>query len=232
MKPAKRSMWTAQQDDVLIRLYPDHTAQACADVLGRPLTGVYRRAKVLGLEKSAAFYASEKSGRDLHNKGSANRFSKGHTTWNKGKKGYDPGGRSAETRFKKGSMSGQAQYNYKPIGSLRVSPDGYLERKVTDDPNVVGAQRWKGIHRLVWIEHNGPIPPGFAVAFKSRRPELDEAQITLDKLELVSRVQIMRENTRHQYPPELNELISKRAALKRRINNLEKQREEQDAGCP
>lgn len=231
-RSAKRTFWSAQDDATLAHLYPDHTAQACAEVIGRSLGSVYAIAKFLGIAKSPAFYESELSGRDLANKGKSTRFSKGHATWNKGMKGIDLGGRSAETRFKKGHLGGQAQHRYVPIGTLRISKDGYLERKVTDDPSIPGGLRWKGVHRLVWIEHNGPIPPGHAVAFKSRRPVHDVDQITIDKLELVSRLQLMRENTRHQYPPELNDLISKRAALRRRINNLEKQREEQDAGRP
>lgn len=91
-------------------------------------------------------------------------FLPGHVPFNKGKKGWQAGGRSVETQFKKGEMSGAAQRNYKPIGSTRISKDGYLERKVTDD-HPVPARRWVGEHRLIWEAENGPIPDGHVVVF-------------------------------------------------------------------
>ena len=69
------------------------------------------------------------------------------------------------TSFKKGTMAGAAQHNYVPIGTERVSKDGYRERKVTDDPNLVPARRWVGVHRLVWEQENGPIPDGHVIVF-------------------------------------------------------------------
>jgi len=64
----------------------------------------------------------------------------------------------AATQFKKGDRLGAAQHNYVPIGSLRVSKDGYLERKVTDDPSFVPNRRWVSVHRLVWEAAHGPVP--------------------------------------------------------------------------
>lgn len=68
------------------------------------------------------------------------------------------------TSFKKGNMSGTAQRNYVPIGTTRITRDGYLERKVTDD-HPVPARRWVAEHRLVWEATNGPIPEGHVVVF-------------------------------------------------------------------
>lgn len=82
------------------------------------------------------------------NSGRTGRFEKGQVSWNKGKKGWKAGGRSAETRFKKG----QVPSNHKPVGSERISKDGYIEVK-TAEPNV-----WNLKHRLVWIEHHGSEP--------------------------------------------------------------------------
>lgn len=84
--------------------------------------------------------------------------------------------------FKKGSMSGAAQRNYVPIGSTRISKDGYLERKVTDD-HPVPARRWVGEHRLVWEAANGPIPEGHVVVFLDG----DKENVALKNLRCVPR---------------------------------------------
>jgi hypothetical protein len=69
--------------------------------------------------------------------------------WNRGTRvtcGTHPNWQRAQ--FKKGCMSGAAQHNYVPTGLERLSKDGYLERKVTDD-HPVPARRWVGVHRPV-----------------------------------------------------------------------------------
>lgn len=96
--------------------------------------------------------------------GRTGQFEKGHVTFNKGRKGWQAGGRSVETQFKKGRPAHEAR-NYLPIGSTRVSKDGYIERKVTDDPSIAPARRWVGEHRLLWEAAHGPIPEGHAVVF-------------------------------------------------------------------
>lgn len=73
------------------------------------------------------------------------------------------------TSFKKGRSANQAR-NYLPIGSTRLSKDGYIERKVTDDPSLVPARRWIGEHRLIWEAQNGPVPDGHVVVFLDGDP--------------------------------------------------------------
>ncbi len=79
------------------------------------------------------------------------------------------------------------------------------------------------VARLVWEEANGPIPPGHAVVFKPGRATTERQAITPDALELLSRGELMKRNTRHNYPPELNALLSLKAALTRRINRRTKE---------
>jgi hypothetical protein len=55
----------------------------------------------------------------------------------------------------------------------------------------------------MWEEVYGPVPPGHAVAFKDH----DKSHIVLENLELISRNELMRRNTIHNYPPELKQTI-------------------------
>lgn len=48
-------------------------------------------------------------------------------------------------------------------------------------------------------------------------------QITLDAVELISRAELMRRNTRHNYGPEINDLIGLRARITRQINKRTKE---------
>lgn len=87
-------------------------------------------------------------------------FEKGSTPFNKGKP-HPARGRAVETQFKKGCMAGAAAAKYKPIGTERLTKDGYLERKVHDDLPL--RSRWQLVHVLLWEELNGPIPKGQAL---------------------------------------------------------------------
>lgn len=155
------------------------------------------------------------------------RFKPGKKPWNTGLKGVTgvQAGCKA-TQFKKGRPAIESR-NYVPIGSLRISADGLLERKVTDDPTLYPARRWVGVHRLVWESVNGPIPKGHLVVFKSGRKTTDIERITIDALELITRVENMRRNTIHnRYPKELADLARLRGVLTRQINRKEKERGE------
>lgn len=63
--------------------------------------------------------------------------------------------------FPKGGRAGIANPRYKPIGSERVSPDGYLERKVHDGQPMHA--RWRRVHVIEWEKINGHVPDGFCL---------------------------------------------------------------------
>lgn len=92
--------------------------------------------------------------------GRTGQFHPGQEPPNKGKPmPYHPN--SAATRFKKGERRGWAAENWKPIGTERVTEDGYLERKVHDGLPL--QSRWRAVHLIRWEELNGPIPDGHAL---------------------------------------------------------------------
>lgn len=89
--------------------------------------------------------------------GRSGQFSKGQDPHNKGKP-MPFNENSARTRFKKGNRTGRANERYKPIGSERLSKDGYWERKVHDGNPI--QSRWQGVHLIRWEEVNGTLPEG------------------------------------------------------------------------
>jgi len=220
--------WTPEQLAELTRRYPNERTADIARDLGRGLRSVYQKALALGLKKSPDYLASEGAGRFLRERRASEgtQFRAGDEPWNKGRS-YDAGGRSHHTRFKKGRPASEAP-NYLPLGTERISRDGYLERKVTDDLTVTSSRRWVAVHRLVWEAAHGPIPGGHIVVFKPGCATTDRAEISADRLECITRVENMRRNSYHNnYPKEVGQLIQLRGALNRKIKNRSKQHEEQ-----
>ena len=81
-------------------------------------------------------------------------FKKGMTAWNKGVH-YNPGGRCADTQFKKGNTPP----NHRPVGSERLSY-GKIQIKIAE-PNV-----WENLCVLVWQSVNKrPFPKGCVIRF-------------------------------------------------------------------
>lgn len=206
--------WTPMQELLMEALYPDTPSDRIAEILGRPLTSVYAKAKIMGLTKSEAFLASEASGRLNGSQGVDGRFQKGLVPWNKGSN-YAAGGRSPETRFKKGNRPN----NWVPIGSERLSKEGYLQRKMTDTG--YPPRDWVAVHHLLWLEHNGPIPEKHVVIFKDG----NKTNIVIDNLQLLTLAENMRRNTIHRYPPELRDLMRLNGRVRKAI---EKRHEKQD----
>ena len=213
----RRRPWTAEEEARLIAAYPDQPTWQVAEMFGRTLHQIYHKADTLGLKKSPAFFDSQRSGRlrpGAKIGGIETRFKPGHTTWNKGMKGLHIGG--IETRFKPGNRTGKARDAYQPIGTERSSKDGYLQRKINDDLPLQA--RWRAVHLLMWEEVHGPIPPNHAVIFKDG----DKQNIALDNLECISRAELMRRNSVHQYGEEIARLVQLKGAITRQINQRSK----------
>lgn len=220
---ARRKYWTADEELVLREMYADNTCAVIAEKLDRKPGSVYQAANRLGLKKSDLFLASDRSGRIQRGKQDprivASRFQKGMEPWNKGTH-YVAGGRSAETRFKKGEMSGAAQHNYVPIGTLRISNDGYLERKMTDDQSLYPARRWTFVHRLVWEQAHGPIPKGHMVVFRPGQFTNKVELLTADRLDCITRAENAHRNSVWRKDPELAKLYQLKGAITRQVNRI------------
>lgn len=97
--------------------------------------------------------------------GRTGQFAKGATPHNKGvpcaegRGGRHPNAR--RTQFRKGERRGVAVALYKPVGTERLSKEGYLERKIHDGLPL--QSRWRAVHLVEWETLNGPIPEGHAL---------------------------------------------------------------------
>lgn len=213
------------------RFYPDLTCADVAEVLKRTERSVYQRAKLLGLRKSEAFLASDRSGRvtrgKLHPAMVGSQFKPGQKSWNKGIKGATGLHENCRnSQFKKGRPASEAR-NYLPIGTHRICADGYLERKMTDDPAIAPARRWTAVHRLAWEQANGPIPAGHIVRFKAGQKTTALDEITTDRLECITRAEHAKRNHPRNHSPELAKLVQLKGAITRQVNRISREAQEQ-----
>lgn len=213
--------WTQAQLDMLLALYPTHSAQQLKGRIGRSVTSIYAKAANMGVRTSReaiANMARERSSKPDHG-GRKTAFKPGQVSWNKGIKGstgLHPNSRA--TQFQPGQLNGRATHLVAPLGTFRINPDGALERKVSE---ISGAPhlRWHPVSRLVWEAANGKVPTGHIVTFRPGTKTNVLEEITLDKLELITRAERMRRNSMHTiYPPELARVTQLRGALTRQIN--------------
>lgn len=159
-KKRTRKPWTEADKQYLRHRYPDVPTWKIAKEMGRNTRSIYSTARDMGLKKSDEFKNSPLAGRiqpgsDI---GGATKFCKGHKPHNKGVKGWQAGGKSGETKFKKGSKP----HNWKPVGSLRVTKEGILQRKMTNTG--YPPKDWKSVHSMLWESHYGPVK-------RRRRPD-------------------------------------------------------------
>lgn len=214
-------------DDVAMELltgnYADSRSDDLARAIGCSIGQLYRKANALGLKKNEAFLVSTHSGRIQRGRSDprmqATQFQRGFTPWNKGMRGLEYEGRKP-TQFK----PGQRPHTWVPVGSYRVV-GGNLERKVNDlpGPNHV---RWHPVHRLVWEAANGPVPKGCVCVFKPGRHTAVLEEITLDRMEVITRAEnLLRNHPRYRYP-ELGRLVQLKGAITRQVNRINREAQE------
>lgn len=208
--------WTKEQDDMMRAFYPDNTMETMKAILCRTESSIYGRADLLNLKKSDAYLSSPAACRLRRgdNVGAEFRFKKGQKVWNKGMKGLHIGGK--ETQFKKGTKPP----NWKPVGYIRLTSDGYYEMKMAE-----GMQKFELLHRVIWERCNGAIPKGQICIFLDGNAK----NLEVTNLALMTKQQNMKRNTLHNYPKEIAELIQLRGALNRQLNKRNKNNEQPTA---
>jgi hypothetical protein len=206
-----RVLWTPEEEAYMRQHYADTKTQAIADHLGRSLGKVYAKADTMGLNKSPAFMASEASGRmkqPLHG-GKAHWFKPGHSSHNKGKKGYYAPG-SEKGWFGKGNRPA----NYCEVGTLRINAEGYIDIKLAD-----GFHQWFLLARYNWFLHTGHWTTSQECIWYKNG---DKHDVVPENLEVITRREHMQRTTLHRLPPEMVQVIQQRGRLNRAINSLTK----------
>lgn len=200
----------------ITELYPTHSGAEIAELLGIGLKTVYNTAVRLGLKKSREWIAERARMRmaDPAHGALACQIKPGAVPWNKGVH-YVAGGRSAETRFKPGSRP----HTWNPVGHERITDEGYLQRKLTDTG--VSRRDYVNVHWIVWRDAGRDIPPGHALIFRDG----NKMNFALDNLELVTRAELMRRNSFHNFGPEIARVVQLRGAITRQINRRTRQEE-------
>ena len=192
--------------------------------LGRSLPSIYHHATALGLHKSPEYFKVEVAGRFVKNGVTqGHRFAKGMVPWNAGMKGWVAAGTEA-TRFKPGQKPKQTM----PLGSYRLNPDGHLQRKVTELSGS-NSKRWRSVAELVWVEANGPLPAGHIVRFRPGMFTAKLEEITLDRVECISRAENARRNHPFNKSPELAKLYQLKGAITRQVKRITKENKDANA---
>jgi hypothetical protein len=212
-----RKPWTLSEIEILRRRYADEPTTRIARDLRRSVKKIYSKAAQLGLKKSAAYLASPDACRLRRGDGVgvAYRFRKGHVPANLGAKGICYPG-CVPTQFKPGNRSGRAAERHQPVGTTRISKDGYIQIKINDDMPL--HKRWRGLHIVQWEAINGPLPASHALVFRDGNKQ----NTALENLELITRAELMTRNSYHRYGKEIAALHQLRGALTRQINRRSK----------
>jgi hypothetical protein len=205
--------WTNKDRSYLKKHYPNKPTKVVAEALGVSEKSAYTQANLLGISKSEKYMTEElqRQAERLRRVGVQSRYKKGQEPPNKGQKmSSELYKKCKPTMFKKGHLPA----NHQPIGSERVTKDGYREIKIKE-PN-----KWEALHRVEWEKVNGKIPKGLILVFKG-----DKMNPSPDNCELITRAENMNRNTYHNYPKEIANLVQLRGALTRQINKAKRKYE-------
>lgn len=173
--------WSTEEKEYLKQITPGHHHKEIQELINDKFNLNLSIGQIEGAIK-----------RNKLNTGFKGHFPKGNIPVNKGKKGIYAKG-SEKTWFKKGNTP----INHRAVGSERINVDGYIEIKVSEP------SKWRLKHQVIWEEHNGSIPKGYAVIFGDGNP----LNLKVNNLILVSRQQLLIMNR--------NKLIQNNADLTR-----------------
>ena len=171
-------IWTAEMDDFMRGFVPGHQEREIAAAF----------AERFGVELSRAQLRNRKSRLGLKSGTHGGRFETGrvpHTTGRRAGEWASADGRArmARTQFKPGNVPANARRT--PVGSERVTKDGYVQVKVAERPRLHGGRpsndNWVMKHVLEWERANGrPVPKGCCVLFADRdKRNFDPANLVL-----------------------------------------------------
>ena len=147
------------------------------------------------------------------------QFKPGNRPWNAGLKGFQSGGRSALTHF----VKGEHPHNTMSLGSYRIITSkaglGQLECKMSDTPGP-NHRRWVPVARLVWEAVHGTVAMGSFVVFKAGQRSCVLEDITIDRLQCLTRAQNAQLNHPRSKSIEIAKLCQLNGAITRQVNRI------------
>lgn len=190
---------TQEQHDYLVSIANGHSVQETVDMLNEKFN------LDLKYEQLRCYRKNHKlpSGIDT-------RFKKGQISHNKGKKTPpEIVAKTRATQFKKG----QIPHNHTPIGTERMTSDGYLKVKIAE-PNI-----WKHKHRLVWEQRYGQIPSDKMITFING----DHTDCRIENLVMIDQQinSLLNKIRADQRSQELVNVVGDIVALKNKIKSLQ-----------
>lgn len=209
-KKYKRGKWSEEDLAYLRSHFPHLYTKDLAAYFNRSYGSVSSMAKLHGIHKSEQFKAMDKARHveQLLSAGLKYRYKAGNVPMNKGMKmTTDVYNKCKNTMFRKGVVPHNAKYD----GYERLNKEGYVEVRVA-----MGKFRLK--HRVIWEEAHGPIPKGYIVTFIDG----DKTNITLNNLQMISRVQHMANNSVVRYPGHVRSTLHVISKIKKKLKEVEK----------
>ena len=200
--------WTNEEKEYLAEITPGHHYIEIAELMIKKFNKSFT---VDQIKNAIARYKL--------NTGFTGHFKKGNIPHNKGKKIEEYTSKqgiesSKKTRFKKGNIPS----NYRPVGSERITKDGYIEIKIAD-PN-----KWRLKHIIVWEKKHGKIPKKHAILFLDGNKQ----NISINNLMLITREELLilngmkllkKDADINKTSVKVAELLAKIREAGRRINN-------------
>ena len=202
MKKHRGKKWSAKETAHLKELWRSKTVHECSEILGRATSSIYYKVAEQGFKRDPEHeHISARS-----------RFKKGQQPWNTGLKGWNAGGKSHKTRFKRGHGNSNNEH---PVGYEKLDKDGVLLRKVSK----TGArnEKWRPVKDIVYEEHNGQIPDGHIVNFDDGSKENYEPS----NLIALTRAQMLDRNRIQRYGSEVHGIAITLGRFKSKLRKLE-----------
>lgn len=166
-----RHIWTEEEVEFIREIYPYHENKEISKMVKDKF----------GFEVSAGNLLNIRHKHKFPKKAIPNSgcYRKGDVPWNKGRKMPEETKKKLEkTWFKKG----QTTHNHRPLGSTRITVDGYTEIKIAE-PN-----RWALYHRYLYEKaHGEKLKKNEAVIFADG----DKTNFDIDNLVKVSRANLL-----------------------------------------
>lgn len=155
--------WTDEEKEYLKRITPGKHHREILELMNQKFEYKFNLMQIKGAINRYKFKT-----------GFTGRYEKGNVPFNKNTKGLTG---PNKTSFKKG----QKPINHRPIGSERITVDGYIEVK-TSEPS-----KWELKHRLIYEKYKGKIPEDHAIVFADGNKQ----NLDINNLILVSRHQLL-----------------------------------------